>query len=285
MGKKEKEWEVGRESSLAEGGLRDGGSGGSTADYEEQDDDADDDRHDGAAAAAAGAWSRDISDGEAALLAQLDALADTTDTAVPAAVPAATELSECNASVEGSGGTGGGGGPNSSGVVDRGGAGGDAPEQQRSSTHGAASRGDGVVSGEDIGAGVKPRGGWRIGEGLSVPKDGAHAVWSRFKAVLEDRAAAAVAGRGGDDAAAGGRRRRHSSAAGEELVGEVLLEERREGVLAAVRWAWKVRPPRRCVYLLPPTLASSMRGDLVGGLGTLETSMLPSRRQRLSDWS
>ncbi|CAM9939055.1 unnamed protein product [Ectocarpus sp. 8 AP-2014] len=243
MGEEEKGWGVGWESSRAEGGLRDGGSSSSAADYERQDDDGDDDRHDGAAAAAAaGAGVSAASEEEVAMFAALAAFAETTDTAVSAAVPAATELSECNASVEGSGGTGGGGGgggPNSSGVVDTGGAGGGAPEKRRSSGHGA-SGGGGVVSGDDAGAGVKPRGGWRIGEGLSVPQDGAHAVWSRFKEALEVRAeaAAAVAGGGGGEAAAAGRRRR-DRAAGKELVDEVLLVEKREAVLAAVRWAWK----------------------------------------------
>ncbi|CAM9761408.1 unnamed protein product, partial [Ectocarpus fasciculatus] len=228
--KEEKGRGVVRESSRAEGGLRDGGSSGSTADDEKQDNAGTTDGHretaaKAAAAAAPGVTAIALSEEETAMFAALAAaMDDTTDTAVSTVAVPATELSECNASVEGSGGTGDGDG----GEPDNSGVGGDATEERRSSGHGAAGAG-GVVSGDGDSAGVKPRGGWRIGEGLSVPMDGAHAVWSRFKAALEVRAAAAAVGG----------RRRHSSAAGKELVGEVLLEDRREAVLAAVRWAWK----------------------------------------------
>lgn len=97
----------------------------------------------------------------------------------------------------------------------------------------------------------RSRDGRRIREGISVTAGGADAVWHRLTELLEEEEAGG-GGIGGCSAEEeGGGRRRET--AGQDLVHKVALEERREAVLQAVRWAWKVRVVLMLASLLRST--------------------------------
>eukprot|EP00752_Nemacystus_decipiens_P003825 g3519.t1 len=86
----------------------------------------------------------------------------------------------------------------------------------------------------------RTRNGWRIGEGIAEPAGGGDSVWHRLKELLEAEKATGGRRRGDYGAGEGGghaeRRRERME---QDLVGQVKLEERREAVVQAVRWAWK----------------------------------------------
>ena len=164
--------------------------------------------------------------------------------AVPAVATTTTQSSGCNSSVQG----GGGSGRRRTGGDARGEEAAGESETTTSSPAGSSrQRGRGDNGSDTCGepGGVdsrkRRRGGWRIGEGISAPVGGADAVWHRLEDLLEgEEAAAAAAGGRGSHVAGDGDTGRRREQVGQDRGGEVELEERREAVLEAVRWAWKV---------------------------------------------
>lgn len=153
------------------------------------------------------------------------------------AVASAAQPPECNSSVEGGGQSTNDdkltGGTEAAG-------GGDTTSSSANTRQGRSGNKLDACGGQEVGLDScrRKRDGWRIGEGISVPVGGADAVWHRLKEQLEGEEAAG-GGRGGYDAGDGDAERRRERM-GQNLVREVVLEERREAVLQAVRWAWKV---------------------------------------------
>lgn len=106
------------------------------------------------------------------------------------------------------------------------------------------------------------REGWRVGEGMVVPEGGAHSAWEKLKASFEARIGLGIEryGGGGHGAGSGVRSREYVPEQGQKNgspaehalrdikargVGAVEdggreLQERKEAVVDAVRWAWKV---------------------------------------------
>ena len=160
-------------------------------------------------------------------------------TAASAVAPAA-QLSECNSSVEG-------GGQRTSGDTGRC----DTASPSAGKREGGGGNRLDTSSGQGLGLdSIRRMTDWRrIGEGIAEPAGGADAVWHRVKELLEGEVAAGgrrgFQGTGGGD---GGAERRPEKVE-HDMRGEAVLEKRREAVLEAVRWAWKVRVPFLvCLY-------------------------------------
>lgn len=167
-----------------------------------------------------------------------DGFDDHTATSAGAAASSACAAAECNVSVGDE-------------ISSAGGTRGDGDDEGSTSGHHVSSGSTGAA-----GAGAS-RDGWRIGEGLSVPVDGADSIWNRLKVFLDGQAgveggvraasggggcaggggdgSGRVGGTEGEDAARGSSRRQVKDGASREAA------ERREAVVRAIRWAWQVR--------------------------------------------